>query len=179
MRRNPVGLIICAAVLAAPGVGRSQGSLEACATIDDDAQRLGCYDRLAGRAVQSSPSLGPSSQSAAPGVPAAAAVGGGVAARPAVVADPVADFGLSDLAIKQRAPDEWVGSISGRVTTVSILGNDRYVITLENGQVWEQTERNPRAILSPGDSVTIKRAALGSFKLNGPRSVYWRVQRVK
>ncbi len=187
MQRNPAGLILCAALIAAPLTARSQGSLEACAEINDDAQRLTCYDRLAGRAMQgpASPTFAapaePPPGAAAPSTAAAPAgvVASAAATKPAVAKDPVADFGLSEQAIKERAPEEYVERIAGRVTNVGLAPSDRYVITLDNGQVWEQSERNPRAILAPGDTVTIKRAALGSFKLSGPRSVYWRVQRLK
>ena len=43
---------------------------------------------------------------------------------------------------------------------MGLTGYDRYVITLDNGQVWTQSETNTRQILAPGDTVTIKRAAL-------------------
>jgi hypothetical protein len=117
-------------------------------------------------------------RAAAAAAPPAAAAAPPVAAVPVAV-DPVADFGLSEQVKKQREPEQWVESVTARVTNVGMTAYDRYVITLDNGQVWAQSETSTRAILAPGDTVTIKRAAMGSFKLSGPRSVYWRVRRLQ
>jgi hypothetical protein len=169
VRIHPVlgSLILVALAGAAPAAAWGQGSLAACAQISDDAERLACYDQLAGRASSGAPSsLATSSAATA------------AAAAPSA-ANPVADFGLPPKVIQEREPEKWVDSVTAKVTNVGAAGMDRYVVTLDNGQVWMQSERNVSAILAPGDTVTIKRAALGSFKLSGPRSVYWRVQRVK
>lgn len=162
-----------------------QGSLETCARISDDARRLACYDGLAGRvrqgtavAVAPSPAPATAPETAAVLAPAPAAAGAAPVTAAPVAVDPVADFGLSDQARKEREPEKWVESVTARVTNVGQTASDRYVITLDNGQTWVQSETNTRAILAPGDNVTIKRAALGSFKLSGPRSVYWRVKRL-
>ena len=162
-----------------------QDSLESCARISDDARRLACYDGLAGRvrqgtAVAAAPSPAPATapDTAAVLAPAPAAAGAAPVAAAPVAVDRVAEFGLSDQARKEREPEKWVESVTARVTNVGQTASDRYVITLDNGQVWVQSETNTRAILAPGDTVTIKRAALGSFKLSGPRSVFWRVKRL-
>jgi hypothetical protein len=176
-RGNPVGLILLLAAGAAPGAAWGQGSLEACAQVNDDAQRLACYDQLAGRAMTGT-EVAVSPLPAAVAAPRAAAAAPPVAAVPVAV-DPVADFGLSEQVKKQREPEQWVESVTARVTNVGMTAYDRYVITLDNGQVWAQSETSTRAILAPGDTVTIKRAAMGSFKLSGPRSVYWRVRRLQ
>lgn len=173
--RNPVVLLLFVVAGAAPVAAWGQGSLEACAEVNDDTQRLACYDRLAGRAI-SATSL-PATSTPAGAAAATSAVPAAVAAP--VPVDPVEEFGLTEKAKQERAPQQWVESITARVTNVGLTGYDRYVITLDNGQVWTQSETNTRQILAPGDTVTIKRAALGSFKLAGPRSVYWRVRRLK
>lgn len=175
-------ILIAAAVVAAP-LAHAQGSLEDCAQIGDDSERLACYDELAGRVMPgtgSSSSLvsGPASADAAGRTTAAGTTAAGTTAAVAA-SNPEADFGLSDKAIKQRDPGKWVESVTGKVINVALAASDRYVITLDNGQVWMQSETNTRQILSPGDTVTIKRAALGSYKLSGPRSVYWRVRRLR
>lgn len=179
--RRLYGRILIAAAVAAAPVTHAQGSLEDCVQINVDSQRLACYDQLAGRVVQgtgSSSSLASGTAAATTGTAAAGTTAAGTTAAVAA-SDPVADFGLSDKAIKQREPEKWVESVTGKVINVALAASDRYVITLDNGQVWMQSETNTRQILSPGDTVTIKRAALGSYKLSGPRSVYWRVRRLR
>ena len=182
-------ILIAAAVVGAP-VTHAQASLEDCVQINDDAQRLACYDQLAGRVmgenrVDDGVTAGPGhgrcrdhcTGTAATGTAASRPKAAGTTAQ--APADPIADFGLSDKAIKQREPEKWVESVSRQVINVALAASDRYVITLDNGQVWVQSETNTRQILSPGDTATIKRAALGSYKLSGPRSVYWRVRRLR
>ena len=175
-----LGVVVLVLAWAVPIAAWGQGSLESCAKIGDDARRLACYDELAGRVMQGTVAVaGPSSTPATVPVPAAApaATTASPAAAAPVAVDPVADFGLSEQTKKEREPEKWVDSVTARVTNVGQTAYDRYVITLDNGQVWAQSETNTRAILAPGDTVTIKRAAMGSFKLSGPRSVYWRVRR--
>lgn len=52
--------------------------------------------------------------------------------------------------------------------TVASLGHKldgRFVITLNNGQVWTQMEKDSHVEFAIGDPITLKRAALGSFML--------------
>jgi hypothetical protein len=63
--------------------------------------------------------------------------------------------------------------------TVSQITEDRLnhvYLVLDNGQTWEFTENDPR--VRPGDTVTIKRAALGSFLMLTPSRRSYRVERV-
>lgn len=68
-------------------------------------------------------------------------------------------------------------------TVVSVGGQSHYgrwVVTLDNGQVWEQREtaaesRRPK----PGDMVKIKKASLGSYLLSAPNRGSSRVRRVQ
>lgn len=96
-----------------------------------------------------------------------------------MVLDPVADFGLSQREIEERDPTGWTESITGTVGSVSQAASGRYVVTLGNGQAWIQTNTDSYPVLKTGDAVKIRRAALGSYVLNGPRSISWRVRRVR
>jgi hypothetical protein len=63
---------------------------------------------------------------------------------------------------------------------VSQLTEDRLhniTVVLDNGQTWAFIEPEPR--LRPGDSVTIKRASLGSFLMLTPSRRSYRVERLK
>jgi hypothetical protein len=188
MRADRLANVLIAMGLAAgmaPVTVCAGDSLAECARVQDDLARLACYDRLAGRA--------PAVQAATPAVPAPALAA--PAAAPAVQASagaaqpqtatapaasaPAADFGLSPRAIEERDPSKKVESITGTVTGVSQNASGRYVVELDNGQVWVQSESNSYPVLKTGDTVTIKRGAIGSFVLSGPRSVWWRVRRVR
>jgi hypothetical protein len=150
-----------------------------CIGISSSADRLACYDRLAGRV--SAPKAAPVTAAPAPAAtvatpPPAAAV----AATPAPAAAPTAeDFGLSQVqkAAGSSSPPE-IKSVSAKVARFGRSPNGRTQVTLDNGQVWEYQD-DPDSLLSIGDSVTIKHAALGSFMLLTPTKLSHRVSRVK
>jgi hypothetical protein len=177
--------------------GIDQQALNACAAIDDDNQRLACYDGLfrptappsrnatAGetglpataplRAVEAAPAgaaaVAPPAPplAAAPSVPAPAPE---VTASPPAPASPAEKFGLSAEQVEARRPDATpeIESIESRVVAVRGLPRDRFVLTLENSQVWEQTEPTPRQRFYAGDAITIRKASMGSFLASGPNS---------
>lgn len=179
-----------------PPASRADASLTPCVEIADDAARLACYDRVAGRATAAPVTSAPAAAASATAAPAAAAsaTAAPATAAPATAApattvvppataasgnDPVAEFGLSQQAIKQRDPEGWVDSISGTVRGVTQNASGRYVVELDNGQVWAQAETDAYPVLKAGDAISIRRAAVGSFVLTGPRSVAWRVRRLR
>jgi hypothetical protein len=180
-RKNPRGNAVLRAALLLSSCVPSPGLLAAddlatCAAIDDGQRRLACYDRLAGRPGDvSGPSVVPATPAAA-----AAAAGPDATAAPAAT-DPVADFGLTAEAKRRQDPERWdrerLSSIESRVVQVKHGHYDRFVLELENGQVWQQSETMPDVELRPGDTVTIKRAALGSFMLVNRYGVATRVRR--
>lgn len=144
-------------------------ALAPCIGISSSADRLACYDKLAGRV---------SAPKAAP-VAAAPAPAASVAAAPAPAAAPTAeDFGLSNVqkAASSSSPPE-MKSVTAKVAGFGHSPNRRTQVTLDNGQVWEY-EDDPDSLLSIGDSVTIKRAALGSFILLTPTKHSHRVRRI-
>jgi hypothetical protein len=164
-----------------------RNALAPCIGISSSADRLACYDKLAGRvsapkALAASPSAAapapaapsPASPSAAAPAPAAS-----VAAAPAPAAAPTEeDFGRSKVrkAAVSGAPPE-IKSITAKVAGFGRSPNGRTQVTLDNGQIWEYQD-DPDPLLSIGDSVTIKRATLGSFILATPAKVSHRVSRI-
>lgn len=61
--------------------------------------------------------------------------------------------------------------ISAQVTAVSRQGSGRYLVSLDNGQVWLQTQDDLGFDPQAGDPVTIKRGALGSYWMTSKHSV--------
>ena len=110
-----------------------------------------------------------------------AAAAGSVAASAA--ASPETDFGLTEAAKRARDPEkaknQMPESITGTVAAVGRRPAGELTVTLENGQVWTQVTVDQRARVAAGDTVTIKKAALGSHLLVTQGRYATRVRRVK
>jgi hypothetical protein len=187
---------LSAAILAACAAGGApakdtdvRNALAPCVGISSGADRLACYDKLAGRV--SAPNAGPVAAPPAATSPAATspaatapaatapAPAASVVAAPAPAAAPTEeDFGRSKVrkAASSGAPPE-IKSITSKVAAFGRSPNHRTQVTLDNGQVWEYQD-DPDPLLSIGDSVTIKRATLGSFILLTPTKLSHRVSRI-
>lgn len=137
-----------------------------CMALQDNTERLACYDRLAREVVE----LGlPGSRatSAAADVPAAAA---GMAA-PAVVSgapqpsaaqsSPEEAFGMA-----QPSPGREVSSITASVVGGFAGWGNGARFELDNGQVWEQVGSDRFAYSGRDRQVVIRRGLFGSFLLS-------------
>ena len=168
-------------------------SPQACTTIADDAQRLACYDSAFGHTSAAEVATPSRAAASAAGSGAAAAANATPEATSAAAVSPAAqataastprveatdDFGLTQQAQRDRAGIVAVESISAQVTQVDRNAADRLVVTLDNGQVWVQSESTSRIRVKPGDAITIKRAALGSFMLVTAQDRSTRAKRLK
>ncbi len=175
-------------------VPNARNPAEVCRAVADNAERLACYDRIYGSPAPQTAALArdPAAAEAAgvaspvtvspPAIAAAAAMPllAPVAAAPG--ADTVAQFGRS--AAQRRAsagqptlPPK-LENITGTVTELHRDANGEFVVTLDNSQVWRQIELDSRAWPEKGDTVTIRRAALGSFLLVTPDHRATRVHRI-
>lgn len=122
-----------------------------CSAIEADSERLACFDAAFPRRIDT-----PDATATRNAVP------GGTA-----LDDAKRNFGLSREQLRRRVPEPMreiiPQSIEAKVAKVSRAQSGERVITLDNGQVWMLTEVTSRGQISPGDSVEIRRAALGSF----------------
>lgn len=177
------------------GQSRAESAAQKCAVISDATQRLACYDSLfrdrataSGQAGVAAPATAPAvsapaaSAAAVPAAAASAAVVSPTAGTPATV-DPVAEFGLTEQQKERRKPPEAkaerVESIEATVTAAEQDRGGLWRLTLDNGQVWAQTESALGVRFEAGSKVEIRRGALGSFALRVPGRPVIRVRRVR
>ncbi|WP_051252239.1 hypothetical protein [Ferrimonas kyonanensis] len=162
----------------------AQAAEPACNAIDDQLQRLACYDQAAeailncqqqqdrlDRLVCYDKLNGTSAASLSPAPVVAAAAPAAVTSSPQSAEQ---EFGLI-----KKADENEPEQIQGTITKMSKDAYGKFTITLDNGQSWKQTEsRNFR--LSKQGTITISKAALGSFLLTQEgRNGSVRVKRVQ
>jgi len=127
-------------------------ALMECRDISDDSDRLACFDSLAS------------------GLESGAQV---VSEAPAPVLSPEEQFGVEDLAEtkeKKKKERESLKSLTSPVVDIGRNGNGKYVVILENGQIWRQLSADTGRLRIPGSgaeglSVEIKRRSLGAHSL--------------
>ncbi len=155
------------------------GDLARCAGIAAPDARLACYDGLAGRAADRAATPAETAAAAAPAIRAAPTT---PAPAPAPTAPASAgeaqNFGLTP-AQRHPAP-EGPAAIQARIEKII---EDRRVgrtyVVLDNGQTWSFTDAEEDARLGPGDPVTIKHAALGSFLMTTASRHTYHVRRTQ
>ena len=177
-------------VLAAGPASAADGiraELDTCRALADDAQRLACYDRAAGRIL---------AQTSAPEAATAAAPAAAASAAATVAATPVAtpaaastagttdNFGrervlAAEEAKRQQQETNDIGELSATVTDIDTRMDGLMTITLDNGQVWRQTRPDSMFRLKSGDRIQIQPGAMKSFILSGPSNRSTRVSRVQ
>lgn len=139
--------------------------LIACRDIADDSARLRCFDATAA--------------SVASAVESKQVV---VVDREQIEAERRATFGARraarDLPVPAGEDASKLSSIEGRLRAAD-QGQDGWVLILEDGSVWRQTDGLPLALPPrPGDAVTVRRAAMGTFKLSIRKQPAIRVRRI-
>ena len=149
--RKLVSIALCAALLATGALFAAETAQHPCANVRDDADRLACYDQAFGKPAEP-------------------------------VAAPMAQFGYTEQEAKRQAgksESEGPDSITAAVTSLDRKRDGKFVVTLDNAQVWSQSEFNSQADVAVGDSVTVRRGAFGSYLLVTKAGVGTRVRRVK
>jgi len=131
--------------------------LESCASINDDTDRLSCYDKLY-KATKPEDSM---VQKTIPAQSKQAAV--------------PENFGL-----KEKLNSSTPQGVSAVIKSISALNNGRVSISLDNGQIWRSNDDPGRLRLKPLTKVTITESRIGGFVLKAEgQKGFVRVKRVK
>jgi len=149
----------------------STQAIYACSEITDDVARLACYDETVGRfeAAEAAGEVTTISKSEVEEIKKDS-FGFALPSIPRIV---MPKFGGDD--------KDDLDSVTIAVTEVERLRYDNLRVTLENGQIWEQTD-GKRVQFSKRvgvDSAKITRAAFGSFKMKLDNGVSFRVKRLR
>ena len=159
------GIFLIGRAWGAPG---SHAALESCVKLTDDKERLACFDRAA----------------------AALGYGGGAPAMatpqretPAPLTDEQ-KMGLpAERILKLQAPADAappkLKELTAKIQGVHANAAGREVFTLDNGQVWQQSELDSKFSVAAGDTVKITHGALGSFWMSANAHSNTRVSRLR
>ena len=176
------------ALLSGCATAQTADTLDDCRAIEDNAERLACFDRVAG-AEPPAPPRQPEAPAPVAEAPAAAAPPAQAEtpapAAPPRTAEPEApsNFGLerqAGLDGPDRIVASVVGGFQGWGEYATEDGRKKTVFELDNGQVWVQVGTQKFRYGGPDRKVEIRRASFGSFLLSPEgynRAV--RVRRVK
>ena len=132
--------------------------LRVCVKIKRDNERLACYDRVAASIEAGTDS--------------------------ATASSPENMFGAhTALAPNPQDPPESrreeLQQITGKVISVGHSQGGLMELALDNDQVWRQQDDGTTLIIQTGDSVTISRASLGTFRITDKRGRSARFRRVR
>nr|WP_070959497.1 hypothetical protein [Hyphomonas sp. Mor2] len=149
----------------------STQAIYACAEIADDAQRLACYDETVGRfeAAEAAGEVTTISKSEVEEIKKDS-FGFALPSIPRIV---MPKFGDGD--------ENQIETVTIAVSDVERLRYDNLRVTLDNGQIWEQTD-GKRVQFSKRVGVKeaeITRAAFGSYKMKLDNGVSFRVKRLR
>ena len=125
-----------------------------CALVRDDAERLACYDQAFRKPATAAPSPASKEQ-----------------------------FGFTEKEMArnsgQSAAMAAPESVTAAVKSLDLRHDGKFVVTLDNAQVWAQSEYNSQADVKIGDRITVRRGAFGSYLLVTKAGIGTRVKRVK
>jgi hypothetical protein len=194
MKKNALTLVLALAsvpVWPAEAITPEMEKLVDCADLKDSLQRLECYDRgivpfaRARSAAATSASAVVVRATAPAEVPMPSTTSAPSAAPAILVSAPPASastLGQEQLPAdrKPAAPEE-EQVLRAKISSLRTAGN-AFLVSLDNGQVWRHEDQYQGAYLKQGESVTVRKAAMGSYRLTrdaGESRNWIRVTRVR
>jgi hypothetical protein len=172
-------------------VGPTGTGLDNCPQIAGDKERLACFDREFASLAQRKPALAAAPAAAtAPGAGNTLAPGSSGPAAPAKPAatstpgelTPEQAVGLPAgkiLKLQKSPTGTEIKALDAKIERVSVNSAGRGVFRLDNGQVWQQVEPDPKFEVHPGDTVHLSKALLGSFFMSASKKMSTRVARIE
>lgn len=149
------------AVLTSPALAIAAdlpAAFETCAAMRRDSERLACYDKAVAHIRSGAKDV------AAPSAENMFGAGGGIAPAPSAAPEP---------------DREELRQITAKVTSARTGGDGLLTLALDNGQSWRQQDVGVTLIIDDGDSVTVQRAAFGTFRIADKRGRFARFKRVR
>ncbi len=173
----PASVLVLSTAQTASGAELPTQLIE-CRALTSAVERLDCYDQVVD-AQGISPNQAPirrTAENPAPVAPPAATA----SVEPELKLSQENLFGKDEVAMRKSVQEatntEEIDRIEARIVEIRNSASGKAVITLDNGQVWMQTE-NTRARLSVNDKVTIRRRSFGSYSLYNKKTAI-RVKRI-
>jgi hypothetical protein len=143
-----------------------------CASIEDDARRLACFDAsVSGKAI---PQM-PSAPSAPPPPPPAAEPS---SSPPVAAESPVAPSGDTSAAPETGFMGDEKIDLTTTIEAIHAGEKQKMVFLLANDQVWIQATPRPLPF-EVGDTVSVRNATLGGYFMRSEKGTSTRVQRVR
>jgi hypothetical protein len=144
-------LLLLLAPICLPAFGATEAlsdGLRRCARDTDQTQRLACFDTL-------------------------------VRSLPKIEAD---QFGMTADVAHKRNPEvfrpQQSEALTGKIVSLREGAEGRLIFTLDNGQVWAQTESRPSISFAIGDAVRVEHGAMSSLWLAADHQRKTRVKRI-
>ena len=162
MHRLLLVLLVSLTPLAVSAQTVGNAALLGCAAKVDDAERLTCYDSLA-RGVSAEGRAIADRRDDMRKVQAEAAATKAELARQA--AEAAAEAAKRDSFGRAQTADERLDEVPVKITEVMFDKGRRAVFMLDNGQIWRQIEPFPLPPIKDNSSATLKRGALGSYRI--------------
>jgi len=166
VQMRAVGIAVVLGGAASLAAAQVPESVRACAHESDGAQRLACYDKEMTRLM---------APAAAHETAPSTAVG---APKPA----PAQEFGLTEERLRKLNAKEGYAepqTLTAHIAKVAQLPYGRRRLTLDNAQVWEQTEEDWGFNPQSGAAATITRGAFGGFWMATDGHPQVRVKRIR
>jgi hypothetical protein len=157
-----------------------QGVLN-CADIKSDSKRLACFDREIARHKPATPDVASTQVDPAQAVTPTPSVAPTPPQKETAKED---EFGVSGRLARQRKEAEAkaetrLAELNAGVVKVRTKPFGERVIELDNGQIWEESEKKNAFSIKAGQQVRITQGAIGSYFLVADSGATTRVRRVR